>query len=78
MEREKSGESIEKAIIVESIAAEYEYLERKFGERGKNWELDTQSLVKKGNKYYDRIDLKLSDGTRKTIYFDITAFFGKR
>ena len=78
MEREKSGESIEEAIIVESIAAEYEYLERKFGERGKNWELDTQSLVKKGNKYYDRIDLKLSDGTRKTIYFDITAFFGER
>lgn len=39
MEREKSGESIEEAIIVESIAAEYEYLERNLESVGKigNW-----------------------------------------
>ncbi len=81
---EKNGESIQDAIVIlnvtshfEGITAEYEYIERKFGIRGKDWELEMQSLVIEGDKFYDRMELKLFDGTRKTIYFDITSFFGK-
>ena len=62
---EKSGETIKDAIIIldvknnfEGVAAEYEYLEKKFGKRGENWELERQSLIKTGNKYYDKMDLR--------------------
>jgi len=81
---EKSGLSIEEAITIlevesdfEGVIAEYEYLERKFGKRGTDWELEMQALIQKDNRYYDKIKLKLSDGTQQTIYFDITSFFGK-
>ncbi len=81
---EKNGESIQDAIVIlnvtshyEGVGVEYEYLERKYGKRGKDWELERQFLVKEGDKYYDRMELKLSDGISKKIYFDITSFFGK-
>jgi hypothetical protein len=86
MERyiEKSGETIKDAIIIldvenhfEGVVEEYEYLERKFRKRGKNWELEMQALIKTGNKNYDKMVLRFPDGSRKTIYFDITSFFGK-
>lgn len=79
----KNGESIEKAIVIDAenevtgVLAEYEYLEKRFGKRGKDWKLNMQSLIEKSKKIYDMMDLTLSDGTEKTIYFDITSFFGK-
>ena len=81
---EKSGESIEEAIIIldvknnaEGIAAEYEYLEMKFGESGKAWEMEIQGLIHEDNKHYDILELRFPDGAKKTIYFDITSFYGK-
>ncbi|MGQ9608584.1 MAG: hypothetical protein ACUVWN_04750 [bacterium] len=79
----KNGESIEKAIVIDAenevtgVLAEYEYLEKRFGKRGKDWKLNMQSLIEESKKIYDMMDLTLSDGTEKTIYFDITSFFGK-
>lgn len=79
----KNGESIEESIIInaknefEGVMAEYAYLEENFGARGRDWELDMQSLIEEDGKMYDRMDLKFSDGTQKTIYFDINSFFGK-
>lgn len=82
---ERSGESIEEAIIIlgaknnlEGIFAEYEYLEVKFGKRGKDWKLERQVLIQRGDKYCDEMILKFSDGTKKTFYFDVTSFVGKR
>ncbi len=82
---ERSGVSIEEAIIIldaknkfEGVLAEYRYLETKFGKLEKDWELDMQSFIKKDNKCYDKMDLRFPDGTRKTIFFDITSFFGKQ
>lgn len=79
---EKSGETMEEAIMIldteshrEGVASEYRYLEEKFGKRGEDWELEKQSLLMKDDKYYDKMDLIFSNGTRKTIYFDITSFF---
>lgn len=79
----KNGESIERAIVIDAenevtgVLAEYEYLEKRFGKRGKDWKLNMQSLIEENKKMYDMMDLTLSDGTEKTIYFDITSFFGK-
>ena len=79
-----SGESINDAIIIlgatgstDGVAVEYEYLEEKFGKRGLGWKLNRQSLLSINNKYYDEMDLTLSDGTQIVLYFDITDFFGK-
>jgi|TARA_Y100000310_G_scaffold172406_1_gene172537 hypothetical protein len=79
---EKSGESIDEAIVIsdvknnlEGIAREYDCLEWKFGKRGIDWDLELQTLIVEGDKQYDRMALKFPDGTNKTIYFDISSFF---
>jgi len=61
---------------MEGIRAEYQWMSDKFGEQGKCFTLEMQSLVEKGKRQYDRMDIRLADGTRKTIYFGITDFFG--
>lgn len=79
-----SGESFEKAIIIKGatnsgagIAAEYQYLEKKFGRRNADWKLIRQGLLHKNAKHFDLMQIELADGTQKDIYFDITEFFGK-
>lgn len=81
---EKSGESIEEAIVIlnakntmEGVNAEYEYLAKKFGIQGKDWRLIRQTFVPYGCRQYDKIEIELADRTKKIIYFDITSFFGK-
>ena len=36
-----------------------------------------QALIKEGGGIYDRIDLQAPDGSRHSIYFEISSFFGK-
>jgi VCBS repeat-containing protein len=36
-----------------------------------------QSLQKHGARLYDAMEITTSDGTRKTVYFDISEFYGK-
>ncbi len=38
--------------------------------------LQTQSLVTDGGRSYDRMAVKMQDGSTATYYFDISAFFG--
>jgi hypothetical protein len=60
------------------VEAEYRYLAWKFGRPGIDWELVGQGLVESaGHCKYDKMHIKLADGTQRTIYFDITEFFGK-
>ncbi len=79
-----NGESIDDAIIIrnaqtdlEGVDAEYYYLEKRFGIRGTDWNLDQQSLMNEDGMYYDALDITLSDSRTLTIYFDITDFLGK-
>ncbi|RCK75253.1 MAG: hypothetical protein IGBAC_1389 [Ignavibacteriae bacterium] len=79
---EKSGESIEEAIIIldasdswEGIYAEYEYISKKFGRQNSDWVLESQSLLRVDEKTYDKMEVKLADGTKKILYFDITQFY---
>ncbi|MEO0136991.1 MAG: hypothetical protein ABIL86_05610 [candidate division WOR-3 bacterium] len=81
---EKSGESFEEAIVIldasnhlEGVNAEYQYLAKRFGAQGKDWRLLTQRLIPHGGRQYDKIEIELADQTKKTIFFDITSFFGK-
>ena len=82
----ESGESKEHAVKIlgaenerDGIHAEYQYLSMKFGEKGKDWNLAIQSLLedKDSGRVYDRMDLDFPHKDSKTLYFDITEFYGK-
>lgn len=80
---DNSGESAEEAIVVlagntdEGISAEYGYIAERWGTRGRDWRMTFQRLVERGERKYDRIDIQLKDGSERTLYFDVTSFFGK-
>jgi hypothetical protein len=73
------GATLETAIIVpagnefEGVDAEYGYLQDHYP----GWLHEQQSLIQDNGKVYDRIEIVGPDGIRKTIYFDITGWFGK-
>ena len=78
------GDKPENAVVIlgasnsfAGIAAEYNYLRQKFGRRNVDWNLVRQSVLQQQGKVYDRMDLDLKDGSRKTVFFDIGEFFGK-
>jgi hypothetical protein len=73
------GTSFDKAIIIKEyteskgINAEYQWLRDNFP----GYKLKQQSLSNNNKKYYDVMDIITSEGKEKTIYFDISDFFGK-
>jgi hypothetical protein len=78
------GDTPETAVVIlgapNSIAgveAEYSYLRKQFGRENVDWMLTRQSVMQQKGKVYDRMDLDLKDGSKKTVFFDIGEFFGK-
>ena len=78
-----SGDSREEAIVIKGVLnhlaginAKYLYLQERFGDRGIHWTLFMQALLK-GEKPVDWLVIRLNDGTTKSIYFDVSEFFGK-
>jgi hypothetical protein len=73
------GSSTEKAVIIMApnekagVGAEYVWIENKYP----NWKLKMQSLMNVGGKFYDRMDIQSPQGQSLSLYFDISAFFGK-
>jgi len=78
------GSTIENAIIINAqssfvgVAAEYDYISKKHGERKSSWELEFQSLIEKDGKHFDALHIKLKNDQNLTYYFDISMFFGKK
>ena len=63
---------------MQGIGMEYSCLEKKFGRRGVDWNLELQTLVQdQSGRKFDRLLIKLADGRKKDILFDINSFFGK-
>ncbi len=78
------GDTPETAVIIlgapnsmAGITAEYSYLGKQLGRRNVDWNLRRQSVLNQKGKVYDRMDLELKDGGKKTVFFDISEFFGK-
>lgn len=69
----KDGSSFEKAIKVKSVSEEYKFAR----ENCKDCQIISQSLLEHNGKKYDALDLKKSDGSEITYYFDINSFYGK-
>ena len=70
---EKDGSSFEKAIVVESVSEEYEWL----GEYYPNHKFKQQSLLFEKKQPYDVLEIETVDGETINVYFDISKFFGK-
>ena len=58
---------------IEGIVAESLWVAK----RHPDWRKDSQALLNNGGKVYDRIGYLTAAGERKTLFFDITDFFGK-
>jgi hypothetical protein len=74
------GTSFETAIVLEGatntlngIAAEHAYTRKHYP----GWRWQTQGLMSTGGRHYDVIQMIGPKGDTKTIYFEITDWFGK-
>ncbi|TLY50796.1 MAG: adenosylhomocysteinase [Gammaproteobacteria bacterium] len=72
------GSTIEKAVVIvganemTGVSAEYDWIERHYpGYTRKN-----QAVASENGKMFDLLEIEVS-GKKKTLYFDITGFFGK-
>jgi hypothetical protein len=77
-----SGASIDDAVVITpptpqlGIPAEYAYVEMQCGRRGVDWAMLVQALLLgPGGRRYDRLRIKLKNGTERDFYFDITSFY---
>ena len=79
------GSSIETAILIEApnslvgVPLEYEHIRStRCLACGGRFDIIGQSLLEQGERQYDRLDIKCSNcGSTKSVFFDITHFFGK-
>jgi hypothetical protein len=74
------GTSMATAVVIDAaneadgVAAEYAWLREHFpGAHGVNQSL----LTPAGGRIYDALEFTARDGTKHTVYFDISRFFGK-
>lgn len=81
---ESSGLTMDEAVVIhasnsmEGIPLEYQFVAKKEGKRGVDWNLVQQSLQQNNDKSYDVLVINLTkNNEEKTYYFDITNFFGK-
>lgn len=79
VDTENDGSSYEKAIIIKEkseskgVNAEYKWLRQNYP----GYSLKLQSLNFYRKKPYDIIKIVTSEGVEKSIYFDISNFYGK-
>lgn len=72
------GTSFASAVVVDAASEmsgtvwEYNYI----GEHFPGAKVVRQALSRHGNKPYDVLTLKFDDGTERTLYFDISSYFG--
>jgi hypothetical protein len=69
----ESGSTPETAITVPSIAAEYQWVKANCP----GYRPGGQALVRVNGKPYDRLTLRNTDGRERTVFFDISTFFGR-
>lgn len=80
----KNGESIENEIIIDSpnnilgVLEEHKHIDRIFSTNDNDVKSVEQNLIKENQKIYDKFVIKMGDGTKMVLNFEISSFFGKR
>jgi hypothetical protein len=85
------GNSVGDAVVIQGIAstaigvrAEKQYLTEKFGLSFDvavppiGWKLQRQTLLGSNGSSFDMITILLVDGTERTVYFDVSCFYGRK
>jgi hypothetical protein len=79
------GSSWDQAVVVrgavwemEGIAATFDWMEWHLGHKDQDWTLVTHSSGGDGRRKIDTFHVRLTDGSRRTVFFDVTESFGKR
>jgi hypothetical protein len=70
---DQDGSSPENAIVVGSVAEEYAWMQRHCA----GFRPGMQSLQEIGGKPYDVLTWHNAKGEERTVYFDISGFFGR-
>ena len=70
--RARDGSSPEKAVVVDSIAEEYMWITCYCSD----FTMEQQALHHIDDKPYDVLTLGNGTGEKRTVYFDISSFFG--
>jgi len=62
----------------DAVQAEYQYLQKRFGVRNRDWTLVRQALLKtSAGRMNDLMVVRQADGRQVEIRFDVTEYFGK-
>jgi hypothetical protein len=69
---DRDGSSPEKAIVVGSVGEEYAWMQR----HNPGFQPEMQSLQHIEGKPYDVLTWRNDNGEERTVYFDISEFFG--
>jgi uncharacterized protein YcfL len=74
-----NGSTLESAIVInapnewDGVKAESIWINQSHP----GWKKGSQALLHKEGKMYDQIEYTTPEGETKTIYYDITSFYGK-
>jgi hypothetical protein len=78
------GMSQDSAVVIHAqssemgIPGEYAYIEKRYGERSKDWEVVTRFHGHTSDgRAFETFNIRLQNGEKVSIYFDITEFYGK-
>jgi hypothetical protein len=69
---ERDGTSPEKAIVVQSVDEEYEWIQHHFP----GFRVERQVLGEFNGKPFDILNCRNDQGEERTVFFDISAFLG--
>lgn len=76
-----NGDTYETAVKIDGsrdpkviLAAEYAFISKQYGKKGKDWRVASQSLSKEKNKVFDIMEIELlPQGYRRYYYFDVSG-----
>jgi hypothetical protein len=78
------GDTLKTAVVIhgalnslDGITAENNYLKKKFGQENWDWQFVRKSTLQNGDEYFDKVEIEFRNLRKKTIFFNITEFFGK-
>jgi hypothetical protein len=62
---------------VSVVAAEFQYLRKQFGIRGRDWHMVKREEYQHDANVYDLITIEFPNEIRRMVFFDITKYFDK-
>ena len=77
---DEKGLAVEDSVVLEGVSGELDGVAAEHVHTDKHypaWTWRTQALMRNGGRVYDVIEMSGPGGETKSIYFDITDWFGK-